>query len=170
MHRRVNIQSGHVHFPMHLESSREGGMFVRLWVIDTADGVGECCSTHIFHEIHESFIGSDITKQKQVKAAKKIQEIWDQHLDTNEKLLAVVDEERRLLAESTQEILFRNDQDSTKTSLPLVADILMGSTGWSNSEFICEYKDLTELGKAMYNTISAMYPQCKVALVTFLDT
>lgn len=170
MHRRVNIQSGHVDFPMHLESSREGGMFVRLWVIDTTNGVGECCGTHIFHEIQETFIGSDITKTKQTEAAKKIEKIWDETFHTNEKLMAAFDEERRLLAESTQEILCWNDQDSTKTSLPLLADILMGSTGWSDSEFICEYKDLTELGKEMYITISAMYPQCKVALVTFLDT
>ena len=170
MRRREHVQSGHVNFPMDLPSSGEGGMFVRLWVMDSDEGVGECCGTYTIHEIQECFIGSDITKQKQSQANLKVEEIWNTPKLTNEDIVAAFDEEGRLIAEATQDIICHERIDGITISHPLLVDVLMGSSGWSNSDFICEYTDLTNSGKVIYDTIHQAYPDQKIALVTFLDT
>jgi len=56
-----------------------------------------------------------------------------------------------------------------------LANIILGATswsGWNESEdryWACKFDDLTEEGKALYKQIEALYPGCKLHLLTFLD-
>ena len=59
--------------------------------------------------------------------------------------------------------------DSLKCSTALLADVLMGSTGWSG-DFICTYQDLTDEGKKIYESLKCLYPHAEFHLVTFIDT
>jgi len=163
MNRRENIESGMVNFPMHLPSSREGGMFVRLFVMDKDPGIGECCGTEDQYMFEECFIGSDITIAAQREANKKIDKLWAYSA------LDPWNAEVKLRQEAKKEVSFI-DYAGRESSHPLVANILMGSTGWSNSDFVCTYDDLTPDGKVVYNTMKLVYPGHKIALMTFLDT
>ena len=61
-------------------------------------------------------------------------------------------------------------------SIPYLAAIVMGSTGWSGFDWEagnywnCTFDDLTDEGKALYNQIQALYPDHQLQLLTFLDT
>lgn len=48
----------------------------------------------------------------------------------------------------------------------------LGSTGWSDGEWICRYEDLTQEGKALYDLVRKLYdkPGCQLILQTYLDT
>lgn len=194
MNRRKLIQSGMVNFPMSAETNtHEGGMYVRLYVMDTDDGIGECCGTNTFEEFQDVFVGADITKAAQIAAEAVISERWfveddvsienKPYADRSAEELAemskayedLVEMEKTLTQESRAAVC-TCDEHGYQTSHALVANILMGSTGWSGSNktgeiyFICEYQDLTADGKAVYDMMQKTYPTCKLALMTFLDT
>lgn len=194
MNRRELIQSGMVNFPMSAETNtHEGGMYVRLYVMDTDDGIGECCGTNTFEEFQDVFVGADITKAAQIAADAVVREQWFVEDDPSIENKPYADRSVEELAEMNkvfedrfkmEETLLRDakhavctfDEDGYQTSHALVANILMGSTGWSGSNktgeiyFICEYQDLTSDGKAVYDMMQKAYPTCKLALMTFLDT
>ncbi len=194
MNRRELIQSGMVNFPMSAETNtHEGGMYVRLYVMDTDDGIGECCGTNIFEEFQGVFVGSDITKAAQIAAEAVISERWfvedasieaKPYADRSVEELAEMSKayedlfemEKTLLRDANRDVVHTCDEHGYLTSHALVANILMGSTGWSGSNkpgetyFICEYQDLTSDGKAVYDMMQKAYPTCKLALMTRLDT
>ena len=195
MNRRELIQSGMVNFPMSAETNtHEGGMYVRLYVMDTDDGIGECCGTNTFEEFQDVFVGADITKAAQIAAEAVVREQWFVEDDPSIENKPYADRSVEELAEMNkvfedrfkmEETLSRDakravvrtcDEHGYQTSHALVANILMGSTGWSGSNkageiyFICEYQDLTSDGKAVYDMMQKAYPTCKLALMTFLDT
>lgn len=191
MNRRKLIQSGMVNFPMSAETNtHEGGMYVRLYVMDTDDGIGECCGTNTFEEFQDVFVGSDITKAAQIAAEALIREQWfvedavstDTTTRSVEELAKMhqayedmFEMEKTLTQEAAAAVCIFDEHDH-RSSYALVANILMGSTGWSGSKntgetyFICEYQDLTDEGKAVYDMMKKAYPNCKLALMTFLDT
>jgi hypothetical protein len=193
MNRRELIQSGMVNFPMSAETNtHEGGMYVRLYVMDTDDGIGECCGVNTFEEFQDVFVGSDVTKAAQIAAEALIREQWfvedlsieaKPHADRSVEELAKMNKvfedrfkmEETLTQESRAAVCTLNAH-GYQASHALVANILMGSTGWSGSNktgeiyFICEYQDLTSDGKAVYDMMQKAYPTCKLALMTFLDT
>lgn len=194
MNRRKLIQSGMVNFPMSAETNtHEGGMYVRLYVMDTDDGIGECCGTNTFEEFQDVFVGSDITKAAQIAAEAVVREQWfveddlsieakpyaDQSAEELAKMRKAYEdrfEMEKTLAQESRAAVCALNAHGYQTSHALVANILMGSTGWSGSNktgeiyFICEYQDLTDEGKVVYDTMQKAYPTCKLALMTFLDT
>lgn len=194
MNRRKLIQSGMVNFPMSAETNtHEGGMYVRLYVMDTDDGIGECCGTNTFEEFQDVFVGADITKAAQIAAEAVVREQWFVEDDPSIENKPYADRSVEELAEMNkvfedrfkmEETLLQDakravctfDEDGYQTSHALVANILMGSTGWSGSNktgeiyFICEYQDLTSDGTVVYDMMQKAYPTCKLALMTFLDT
>ena len=195
MNRRKLIQSGMVNFPMSAETNtHEGGMYVRLYVMDTDDGIGECCGTNTFEEFQDVFVGADITKAAQIAAEAVVREQWfveddpsienKPYADRSVEELAEMSKsyedlfemEKTLLRDANRDVVRACDEHGYQTSHALVANILMGSTGWSGSNktgeiyFICEYQDLTSDGKAVYDMMQKAYPTCKLALMTFLDT
>lgn len=193
MNRRKLIQSGMVNFPMGAETNtHEGGMYVRLYVMDTDDGIGECCGTNTFEEFQDVFVGADITKAAQIAAEAVISEQWfvedvsienKPYADRSVEELAEMNkayedlfEMEKTLTQESRAAVCACDERGYQTSYALVANILMGSTGWSGSNktgeiyFICEYQDLTSDGKAVYDMMQKAYPTCKLALMTFLDT
>lgn len=194
MNRRKLIQSGMVNFPMSAETNtHEGGMYVRLYVMDTDDGIGECCGTNTFEEFQDVFVGSDITKAAQIAAEALIREQWfveddlsieaKPYADRSAEELAKMHkayedmfEMEKTLTQEAAAAVCTFDEHGYRSSYALVANILMGSTGWSGSNktgeiyFICEYQDLTSDGKVVYDMMQKAYPTCKLALMTFLDT
>ena len=186
MHRRDLVQSGMVNFPMSAETNtHEGGMFVRLFVMDTNEGIGECCGTATFETFQEVFVGSDITKAAQAAAQLETERDWAfEDLPGYEDYMSPEEASKILTIKYESEIQRMEDAkqdvcmfvDGYPRSHALVANLLMGSTGWSGSNvpgetyFICEYKDLTAEGKNIYDMMQNAYPECKLALMTFLDT
>jgi len=62
-------------------------------------------------------------------------------------------------------------------SRPYLAAIVLGGTTWTEQtvsadgeRWHCQYDDLTEEGKALYQQIAKLYPDCDLHLLTFVDT
>jgi len=57
-----------------------------------------------------------------------------------------------------------------------LAALVLGTTGWSGWHeadgryWECRFDDLSAEGKALYRQIEALYPDCELHLLTFLDT
>lgn len=165
--RRTNATEGCVNFPLNTPSTKEGGMFVKLWVVDNRDygeSYGICCGV-LTHELKmESLMGSDKLRRPEHPCM-----LGDWEKMSPEELMAEYekDNEANKAFESFFYAVEREDGDSLSTGL--LASILMGSTGWSG-DFICTYDDLTPQGQALYQSMQALYPQAELHLVTFLDT
>ena len=163
MNRRSLDIEGWVNFPVHLPSSGEGGMLVKLWVIDRRpfeDAYGVCTGVHVIDQCSESFMGTDT-------------EDWPENFPeerddwTPEAYSAEMD---RLQAKRDEWLERFFTGEYHEQSIPLLASIVMGSTGWSNGEFRCKYEDLTPEGQALYASMKALYPKAELVLLTFLDT
>lgn len=156
--RRSNAIEGCVKFPLHLKSTAEGGMFVKLWVFEKEQGpsYGVCSGTHIYEVLQESLRGSDLLPFPNFEDFQQ----EDGFLDSEKYNKA----KNEFYLKFQCEIL-----DSLKCSTGLLADVLLGSTGWSG-DFICTYEDLTDEGKKIYDSVKALYPQAEFHLVTFVDT
>jgi hypothetical protein len=164
MNRRSLDIEGMVNFPVSFETnSNEGGMFVRLWVSDDHlkfdKQYGVCSGTHFCYEIQESFIGTDTTK----KLRKEYDNLYIG--SSKEEYKVFLKEEAELIKKMRDP--FVTFDGYTKI---LIADILLGSTGWSNGNFVATYEDLTIGGHAIYDMMKTTYPKAKLYLVTFLDT
>jgi hypothetical protein len=61
-------------------------------------------------------------------------------------------------------------------SIPYLAAVLIGSTGWSGFNeskgeyFKAAYSDLSATGVALWDMLQDLYPTCKLELLTWLDT
>ena len=168
MARRSTQIHGMVNFPVNTESSNEGGMFVRLWAIPRKNG-GLCCGTETTELVDATFLGTDTTKKLQEKHAALLVIKWAKPI-TNVKDVERLDKlERKLNGKVFDQFLYEDEQ-KRRWSCGLVASVLMGSTGWSNGNFICTYQDLNETGKQFYDLFKSQYPHCDLHLLTFLDT
>ena len=180
--RRSTQVKGFVNFPVHQENGNEGGTFVRLVVVppevelpsdsapeDSAEYVKYhtdkpvvCCGGVIDFHYDECFIATDEddcipwwkqTVEQTVAGATARDGFEVRHFpDINGPT-------------PTTEHGWANKYRSTS----YLAVILMGSTGW-NGRFHCTYADLTDEGKALYDSVQKLYPNSQLVLQTWLDT
>lgn len=149
MNRRSTQTKGFVKFPINnLPNQMEGGTFVRLVVIPDDKDLPVCCGGFCNILKDEVLLGDDSEDAFDV-----------------EKFIKIGDEKFPLV--------HRYDQrhfPEKETSVNYLAAILLGSTGWNNSDWICTYQDLTDMGKLLYADIQKLYPHSKLYLQTWLDT
>lgn len=157
MNRRSLETNGYVKFPTDsLPSSNEGGMFVRLVVVD------------------KFFLGDNNTKKWILCSGGWQSFIYDEVYIGDDKPLSAAK------GEGNEEqfhfpALFEDDGLDARNflsyeSIPYLCVLTLGSTGWSNSKWLCTYDDLTENGKRLYNLLQELYDGCELVLQTWLDT
>jgi hypothetical protein len=162
MKRRSKAVEGCVNFPIDNDSTNEGGMLVKLWVIDRQafdDAYGVCCGVSVFDHASETFLGTD------KEGYPDDSYVWTGDL-TPEGFTKAHDQS---IAEQKAWLEKFFTGEHHEASVPLLAAIVMGSTGWSG-DFICRYDDLNEDGKSIYNSMQKLYPKAELHLMTFLDT
>lgn len=163
---------GNVNFPVYSTryiSSNEGGLFVRLVVEDPNYSFMVCSGGYNPINMDESFIGDDqlcvcefcrtgeytMTCRDCVKFSDTFPN-WDLPQDKEEQ------------SDYLKSIRYY--------SIPYIAVVTLGSTGWSGYDnegsgmWICTYEDLTDSGKALYDSMALAYPDSKLVLQTWLDT
>lgn len=178
--RRTNAISGCVRFPVdstEYTSTREGGMFVKLVVVDDLPYDQSpwtvCCGVSVTDVLSESFVGDDLEDmpsddtdfsalegQALLDAMKRQDEAhhaWESRHWPN------LHEPRQ--DSSIEQYLSRNYQ----------ASMVLGATGWSGHSgthgyWRCTFDDLTPEGQALYRQLESLYAGCKLHLLTFLDT
>lgn len=175
--RRTNKIIGMVNFPVdsnQYESTGEGGMFVELWVVEKKIfECGACCGySNITSTYTASLIGTD--QKANHDNFSKLGE------DEFAEFLRCGGEQRFFLEEELFPFIQNEEQNQEKyQSFPLLACITMGSTGWSgfgggdpqNEDYWrCQYEDLNDNGKLIYDTMKKEYPKSALLLVTWLDT
>ena len=163
MNRRSNIVKGFVNFPVHEEiwrSSNEGGMIVKLYVIPKYDSTYDNnfevrYGNTITNMLGKSFVGSDHYKlhyyEEEYGTESNFTDILEKYFPRVEKY----------------------GDDNQYLSIPLYASIIVGNSGWSgyNEYWKCTFDDLTEDGKALYNSLKLLYGEsAELHLLTFLDT
>ena len=136
----------------------EGGTFVRLVVIPEDEDLPVCCGGFCNILKDEVLLGDDSEDAFDVE---KFIEIGD------EKFPMVYRYDVRHFPKQEKEYP-TNIVESI--SVNYLAVILLGSTGWNNSDWICTYQDLTDTGKLLYADIQKLYPHSKLYLQTWLDT
>jgi hypothetical protein len=168
-------------------------MFVRLVVVENRDrknGWRVCTGGSCYVKFDESFQGDDVHGSNYEKDPTKEEiEKW-----TPEQAKAYIDKSQTrpyekfhfpLIDVTNRKGLNWNSEphdervlaDRKYNSIPYLAIINMGSTGWSGFDsekedyWICSYKDLTDEGKSLYNTVKKLYGKfADVYLTTWLDT
>ena len=181
--RRTKQVKGYVDFPVNSKeyiSSGEGGMFVQLIVLPSSHSDHVCCggaSTSIV--MTESFIGDDLSRSpareyyyfpnSECEHQKRFYLEWHQ---------SDVDKSKPLPLLPAACNCYTLDKFSEKNllSIPLLAAIDLGSTGWSGFSgrkkqyWRAKYGDLTLLGKELYQNLKRLYPRSQLRLLTWLDT
>ena len=155
MRRREKHVTGWVRFPVEdpqWEFSREGGMFVRLMVIDGRNHKEE----HCWMECCGGTVEVQLDETPQVPDA-LMQRLWP----------GMFDGMGRHRTEPTPK---------NYNSVPCLATLVIGSTGWAgwseekNTYWTCTEDDLTEEGKALVASLRRLYPGHELVLTTWLDT
>src|SRR3990167_9587314 len=168
--RSVDIQ-GYVKFPLDLPNSNEGGMFVRLVVVEEKHRTWMvCCGGDQQILMDECLCGDDVHPDPITS------ELSD--VPSQEQIEAWLEESHKKPAWDFHFPHYR-DEDAARTiicwrekylSTPYLAVLTLGSTGWSGT-WKCTYDDLTDKGKALYDQVKALYgDQCQLYLQTWLDT
>ena len=147
MNRNSLDVEGCVQFPISTLPALGGnGTLVKLWVIDRQDfdeAYGVCAGVAVYDQCTEEFVGSDKARfPAGIPNPKDVSKLFAQ--------------------------FFRDE--AREQSVPLLASIVLGSTGWSHSSFICTYDHLTPEGKAIYDAMQKLYPKAELHLMTFVDT
>ena len=168
MARRSKKVHGMVDFPVHTESTNEGGMFVRLWAVPYRNA-GLCCGTDTNEWVGEIFLGTDTTKNQLAANEVLLAAEWSKPIKTSKHIERLSKMEKKLYHKVFDPFV-QEDKHGVRWSVPLVGSVLMGSTGWSDGNFICTYENLNEKGKMFYDLFKSQYPDCKLHLLTFLDT
>jgi len=176
MNRRENIQTGFVKFPLHEESSNEGGMYVELVVTDESTQENswmECCGGGVYTNYSESLVFIDTQAEKIELEHSTLDAVCTPDCTDNDVFNDGLRKAEELGYE-WKESLFPNIRDRTSNyrylSKQFLAAITMGSTGWSG-EFRCTYDNLTDEGKTLYDSIQKLYAgKGKLHLITWLDT
>jgi hypothetical protein len=171
MNRRSLKASGWVNFPINQSdwvSTNEGGMFVRLVVAPKDFSEEEwmrCCGGYNCFPYDESLIFD-----------KKDEPEWpDTDIIPTEKFLEFQNQYNEYQNLKTKEVFPEIEFGGVRLSRDFLAVITIGSTGWSGYHeekgvWHCTYEDLTSEGKTLFNSMQKLYPDCKVELLTFLDT
>lgn len=155
---------GCVQFPISSMPAFGGnGTLVKLWVIDRQDfseAYGVCSGVAVYDQCTEEFMGSDKARwpnTDDVYAGAQTEEDFQRGHRTKSEMLRRFSEQFFI-------------GESQEQSVPLLASIVLGSTGWSHSSFICTYEHLTPEGKAIYDAMGKLYPRAELHLMTFMDT
>lgn len=161
--RRTNAVAGFVNWPLDRPSSGEGGMFVRLVVIDTRADADwgtkwvPCCGGYQSFLMDETFMGDDaFDRDYPSEGADPAR--WTER---DEAFAAC---ERRHFPH------LKEDGPYQYHSREYLAVVTLGATGWSRSDWVCRYDDLTDRGRDLYNQIKSLYAGAEIRLLTFLDT
>ncbi len=176
MNRRSTDMNGWVNFPVNdprWRSTNEGGMFVKLVVCDNREfdkKFGVCCGVSVRDTLSEVLIADD-------KRPEPKHQFAQEDFASKDAWLAAVEAEQSAIRR-WEEYHFphmNDENDPSYNSRDYLAVIIMGSTGWSgysdeNGLWHCTYDDLTGEGKALYDSIQRLYPECELHLLTFLDT
>lgn len=176
--RDVDARVGFVKFPRK-DSTGEGGVFVRLVVIDTEGDRHymrkwvPCCGGYVQFTMDETFLGDDLVDAEVDKLGPTPK--WDPKTDKGwgayKRFSAKVDK----LYAKTEAKYFPNihspdpECEYRYLSDGFLAVMTIGATGWSG-HWRCTFKDLTADGKRLYRTFQKLYPGCEIRLLTFLDT
>ena len=165
--------SGYVNFPAEdpaYRFSNEGGMFVQLLVVapkNRGDWLHCCGGTHSVRR-EECLLGSDIGR-----------------IDITEEILFPLAHARRERNRAQFEKARRenreipDDEEATldeEYSVPLLAALTLGSTGWvgwhieEEEYWLCGNGDLTVDGLKLVEAIENLYPGCRTMITTWLDT
>lgn len=172
MQRRTYNVSGWVNFPINnpeWENTGEGGMLVKLVVIDQAPYETEfamCCGAYVTDMLSESFIGDD--QRPQIPAP-------TEYTCVEDILKEQADYEKWKAYHFPQINDDAANPEARYQSRPYLASIVLGSAGWSGTHdeygyWQCGLNDLTDDGRNLYRQIKALYPTGKLHLLTFLDT
>ena len=152
----------------------EGGMFVKLVVVDDRDYDGTpwtiCCGAHVTDTYSEPLVGDD--RADRPTAAPYPADA------TPEQLRTIMDADDRADAKWVARHFPAYGEAGAAerhASRPYLASMVLGITGWSGASaeyksWRCTYEDLTEDGKAIYRQLQALYEGCTLHLLTFLDT
>lgn len=161
--RRTDAVVGYVNFPIdRIESTKEGGCFVRLVVLDVEDRTEKwmpCCGGYQYFHYDECFLGDD----QYVPTPGPVNE-------SPEELTRYF--ERRDAERRQRDLKYYPYPDSAREwqSTAVLAALTIGATGWSSGEWRCTYEDLTPEGKALYDSLQNLYLGREVRLLTYLDT
>ena len=163
--RRTDAVVGYVNFPIgRIESTNEGGCFVRLVVLDVPDYVERwvpCCGGYQYFHYDECFLGDDqYDPTPEPEPVNESPEEWMQYF------------KRRYADRRQRNLKYYPYADSAREwqSTAVLAVLTIGATGWSSGEWRCTYADLTPEGKALYDNLQNLYPGREVRLLTYLDT
>lgn len=143
-------------------------MYVRLWLVPIASA-GVCLGAGTFEQINEVFIGSDTTKETIEKHRVRLDKKFAAYASQDKNPTKLFELEQAF-DKSIAAHYFQKAFNGALYSVELVASVLLGSTGWSQGDFICTYKDLTDSGKALYDLLKTQHPHCTLHILTFLDT
>lgn len=185
--RRSSEVKGMVNFPVdstEFVSSGEGGMFVRLVVVSPDSLPSEsplsvpysedkldrsvCCGGDVYVVYDETFVGDDV-HPVQVQDWEKV--------STEAEFRAAQHAERvhdRIHFPRMDDKSWSDIRDFM--SIPYLAAVLMGSTGWSgwneleSKYWHCTKDNLNDDGKALYNQLQKAFPNSILILQTWLDT
>ncbi len=186
--------SGWVNFPINdnqYTNSKEGGLFVRLVVIDNKPYDNKwmiCCGglQHVFMD--ESYVGNDKVAQPRdrlwdwvfsPKTVGRIARIVNRLLSSRVKSWMISRYYRIVNSFDEREFPRINKEDDFSDrymSRGYLAILTLGSTGWSGWDnkkeeyWHCKYSNLTSEGKELYNMIQKLYVGCELELQTWLDT
>jgi len=161
--------SGFVKFPTDkMESTGEGGTFVRLVVVPNEsenNGFMQCAGGYNHIIFDESYLGDDFDEE--------LPNIDISSLSTVEFINYSVKETDHYKNKIKKHFPnFYNESSPDKlVSIPYLAIVTIGSTGWSNGEWICTYNDLTDGGKNLYHLLENLYKDTgKIHIQTWIDT
>ena len=175
--RRTLALSGCVNFPVNdpaYKNSREGGMVVKLVVVDDREHAQSdwtvCCGAQVHDLITEVLVGDDQAPKPPLWP--EINAEWTDRSSLDKQAEAVAWVRRHYPR------YMDNSADALEGELSrhYLAAVVLGATGWSGYDeaggdyFICRHEHLTDQGKALYAQMQALYPGCTLHLLTFVDT
>jgi hypothetical protein len=177
--RRTSAQHGYVNFPVNderLRSTGEGGMFVKLVVVDDREYDDTpwtiCCGAGITDHLTEQMVGDDQAEAPRLELAKPDE-------SAEQALAAIQAHDAAHKAWEGRHFPFLDDEDQSEgkyRSRQYLASMLLGITGWSGYDdakeayWRCTRDDLSDDGKALVTQLERLYPNCTIHLLTFLDT
>lgn len=172
--RNPDAKVGFVKFPTK-DSSGEGGVVVRLVVLDTkfdADYMERfvpCCGGYVSIQLDEVFMGDDLAAAKEAALGPEPSALTGRNFTRYQKRFDA-------LRKQNEERYFprlcdvgRENFRDRYLSRPFLAVIMLGATGWSG-HWRATFNDLTAEGKTLYRSVQKLYPGCELRLLTFLDT
>ena len=157
-------------------NSGEGGMFVKLVVVDDRDYDDSdwtiCCGVSVSDLKSEELVGDDQLDPPALR--------FEEGEAPEEALQALDEHDRAARAWEERHFPSLNDEAAKGhgryLSRNYLAAVTLGNTGWSGFSdaleryWHCTHDDLTSEGKALYASFQKLYPGCTLHLLTFLDT